>query len=77
MRVSAKMVILSVGGGGRKLNYVYACTVKSCDSEKVKITAVSYIIMYNIYDLAVFGCNTGVIYTRTLKNTLHSKKYNE
>jgi hypothetical protein len=57
----------------RKLNYVYACTVKFCASEKVKITAMSYVMMYNIYNLVVFGCNSGVIYTRTLKNTQHSK----
>jgi hypothetical protein len=37
----------------------------------------SYVMMYNIYDLAMFGCNTGVIYTRTLKNTRHTKKCNE
>jgi hypothetical protein len=62
---------------GRKWNYFYACTVKSCNSQKVKITTVSYVMMYNIYDLAVFGCNSGVIYTRTLKNTRNSKKCNE
>ena len=61
---------------GRTWNYVYTCTVKSCDSEKVKITAVSYVMMYNIYVFAVYGCSSGVIYTRTLKNTRNSKKCN-